>query len=421
MLTIFIPENIPWVNKGEVAILKGMLKTFQILENDINILISSSWPKQDQKGYGKILNVVPKGTLTSNKLLNFLKHIRYPVGVFLKNYPKIIRIIFPKGDYLRWKCLESCDIVLIGHDNCVIEISFEAFCIILAAKMLNKIVIFYSGSFGPYKGLFRKILARESFNRADLITCREPISYEHLVKLGLKTKPRLTADLAFLLDLVDIELKKILPSRIDFTKPLFGLNATRIMSKYSFKKLKGKKAKYKKYIGVLSKITEYIIEKYQANILLIPHVYGYHPENDDRRVLKDIYDFLKNTRRVFLLEKEFLPEELKGIISKLDVFIGARTHSIIAAISSGVPTLAFTSADKQYNKTNGILNYMLGSRDLLYNVEDMSFTSLKEKIDWIYANKEILKKKLNKRAKVMEKMALLNGFLLKSILNNKNR
>ena len=60
--------------------------------------------------------------------------------------------------------------------------------------------------------------------------------------------------------------------------------------------------------------------------------------NDDRTVLNRLYEEFGRHERLIPVEDHSAPE-LKYIISKCRLFVGARTHATIAAYSSGVPTL----------------------------------------------------------------------------------
>ncbi len=80
----------------------------------------------------------------------------------------------------------------------------------------------------------------------------------------------------------------------------------------------------------------YILDNTTKKILLVPHVVW--ANNDDRKPLSELYGEFKDTGRVSLVE-DSPAEILKGYISRCAFFVGARTHSTIAAYSSGVPTL----------------------------------------------------------------------------------
>ena len=84
------------------------------------------------------------------------------------------------------------------------------------------------------------------------------------------------------------------------------------------------------------KLIEYILEKTDMGVALIPHVVW--DFSDDRIPLRELYRKYQRTGRVVMIEDHNCME-LKGIISRCRFFIGARTHATIAAYSTGVPTL----------------------------------------------------------------------------------
>lgn len=84
------------------------------------------------------------------------------------------------------------------------------------------------------------------------------------------------------------------------------------------------------------KLMDYIINETNMGIALIPHVVWNN--NDDRKPLMQLYREYENTGRIIFFEDHNCME-LKGIISKCRFFVGARTHSTIAAYSMEIPTL----------------------------------------------------------------------------------
>jgi polysaccharide pyruvyl transferase WcaK-like protein len=100
----------------------------------------------------------------------------------------------------------------------------------------------------------------------------------------------------------------------------------------------------------------FILDGTDNNIAFVPHVVW--SSSDDRRPLKDLYEDYKSTGRVVFIEDN-PAEVLKGYISKCSFFVGARTHSTIAAYSSGVPTLVIGYSVK----SRGIATDIYGSYD----------------------------------------------------------
>ena len=83
-------------------------------------------------------------------------------------------------------------------------------------------------------------------------------------------------------------------------------------------------------------LVNYILKNTDMSVAFIPHVVWSH--NNDKIVLQRLYeDFDKNPRLILI--GDYKAPELKYIISKCRLFIGARTHATIAAYSSKVPTL----------------------------------------------------------------------------------
>lgn len=87
------------------------------------------------------------------------------------------------------------------------------------------------------------------------------------------------------------------------------------------------------------KLIEYILKETKLNILLIPHVLW--EGQDDRIVTAAIQEHFKGNHRISILNSEQLNYcQLRYVISCCRYFIGARTHAVISAYSTCVPTLA---------------------------------------------------------------------------------
>ena len=118
------------------------------------------------------------------------------------------------------------------------------------------------------------------------------------------------------------------------------------------------------------KLIEHIIDKTDMCVALIPHVVW--EAVDDRKILKEFYEKYKSTNRVFLID-DCSCEELKGYISKCRFFIGARTHSTIAAYSSNVPTLVVGYSVKARGIAKDLFgtweNYVLPAQQIKENNE----------------------------------------------------
>ena len=84
-------------------------------------------------------------------------------------------------------------------------------------------------------------------------------------------------------------------------------------------------------------LIETVLHTTDSTAALIPH--AVQTGNDDREPLNALYERFKSTGRVCMI-KDQSAAQLKSVISLCSSFVGARTHAVIAAYSSGVPALA---------------------------------------------------------------------------------
>jgi polysaccharide pyruvyl transferase WcaK-like protein/coenzyme F420-reducing hydrogenase beta subunit len=157
----------------------------------------------------------------------------------------------------------------------------------------------------------------------DLITAREPLSFAALRESGLDNTV-LCPDAAFLLKAE----KTRLPGAFE-PQNAVGINLSPLIMKREDKE----GITFSNYRALV----EYILANTNMRVALIPHVVW--PGNDDRNILYQLKEEFGSEKRIVLIE-DCGARELKYIISQLRFFIGARTHSTIAAYASQVPTLA---------------------------------------------------------------------------------
>lgn len=104
-------------------------------------------------------------------------------------------------------------------------------------------------------------------------------------------------------------------------------------------------------------LIDHVLTNTEMSICLIPHVYNIEHNTQDIMILKKIYAKYVDNKRVSLVDKELSASELKYIISRCRYFIGARTHSTIAAYSTSVPCIALSYSIK----SRGIATDLFGT------------------------------------------------------------
>lgn len=162
---------------------------------------------------------------------------------------------------------------------------------------------------------------RDDLAKYDLITAREPITYDLLKTINPNTIR--VADPAFTLERVDLPL----PDNF-IAGNTVGINVSPLIMKYG--------TGCQLILANYENMIHHIIDNTDMNVCLIPHVvWGY---NDDREPCRMLADKFRNSGRV-CMAGDHNATELKGYIARCRFFIGARTHATIAAYSTCVPTL----------------------------------------------------------------------------------
>ena len=188
----------------------------------------------------------------------------------------------------------------------------------------------------------------------DLIIAREIITYNMLKEKNINNNFKLYPDPAFQLDYINSDINENL---ID--KNTIGIN----LSPYIFKS----KLNEDKVIEMYSELIKHIINTTDMKIVLIPHVFW--KKSNDLEVLNKVYSKVKEYKRVSIITEKYNCNQLKKIISKCRMFIGARTHSTIAAYSTCVPTLVLGYSVK----SRGIARDIFGNeKDMVISVQDLN-------------------------------------------------
>ena len=95
---------------------------------------------------------------------------------------------------------------------------------------------------------------------------------------------------------------------------------------------------YKQLIGDI--IT--CLQEHNYEVHLIPHVMATGIESDNNVCV----ELLKEYRNLIYSGEFMNPLDAKGYISQMDLFLGSRMHSTIAAISTGVPVIPLSYSRK---------------------------------------------------------------------------
>ena len=294
--------------------------------------------------------------------------------------------------------------------------TLNSFINILYAILLNKPVVLYGESLGYFRNSVLASVAKFVFNKTKLILVREELSKRYLYGAGI-TNPKIyvTADPAFLLSAApQSRVFEILSDESinEIQRPLIGINPSELIGRFT----EGKPLESKEKITeIMVHVIDNLIENLNATIIIIPHVYT--SDVDDRIAMNRIFHNVENKSKVKTIESEYTPEELKGIIGQCDLFIGARMHATIAATSMLVPTVGIAYSHKMH----GIIGEMLGQERYVLDIKELDYESLISTINDAWENREKTIKELEIKIPMVKEKAMLNGKLVKELLDSLNR
>ena len=219
-------------------------------------------------------------------------------------------------------------------------------------------------------------IMKEDLLGYQLIVARESITWNAMKRIGVRTV--LFPDPAFYL----MPKKRKIPFNED--DKIVGIN----ISPYIMQCENEQGIAYENY----RELIRYILSKTDYKVMLIPHVVW--KGNDDRLVNRKLYDDFGQNSRIAMID-DCGCEELKYVISRCSLFVGARTHATIAAYSSGVPTLVVGYSVKARGITGDLFgtaeHYVLPVQNL-HQPDELS-----EAFQWLDTNSKTIRENLEER------------------------
>lgn len=419
MKVIFVAETVPSRNKGEAALMHGIVSSIkEYCDEDILFYLCSEMQSIDQKEYGNEVKVLDhKGLIPINDTV--INKLRFFLFRSVKHFFFLILYRMVGGLSLNlftdeiWRAYSCSDVIIIGHDNLFCKFHIP---LIVFLKLLGKKVVVYGCTITPVvlSSKFINVLAKHALNRVDLITTRESLTYDLLKSIGVNKAPLFcTADKGFILDPISTHQAHELKKKFfidDLPKPVIGVMVVKGSTVYKAA-FKGNKytqeEKYQKHSQEIANALDGVNSKIGGTFVFIPHCIGPGVESDDRLCAITVRSLMENKDSVVLLEEELRVNELKGMMATFDLVVSERTHGGINAATMFVPTLWITHPKD--HRTYGIVSDTLELPECLYNIEDLNSKSLEDKIVDTYNNKVDIVKTLKVTIPKAKKAAMLNG------------
>jgi colanic acid/amylovoran biosynthesis protein len=274
--------------------------------------------------------------------------------------------------------------------------------------LIGKRLVLLPQTYGPYKSRISRKIARYILSYAHIILSRDRESID-LVKdiLGKKSHSKqiiFCPDVAFALDSIAPKDGVIQPFlNTGSPTPVVGFNINGLLYNggYTRNNMFNLRMDYKLFVH---KLSETILKKTNANLLLIPHTFAAHGHvESDADACAEVFTALAPVYkgRIQMIVGEYDQHAIKGIIGCCDFFIGSRMHACIAALSQKIPTAAVAYS----KKFKGVFN----SIDVGNLVIDAREVETQEAVDMIVAmveDRAQIEKKLQVQIEAVQQQQL---------------
>lgn len=370
-------------NHGCEAIVRGSMNIIENSDEKAEFVLSSYNPSDD-----KIINNI---TVKAAKTRDLTKVEKLIAAVDLK--------INNSETYALQKMYspivsdaEDCDVCLsVGGDTYCYGDNHGIQVLTRELKKRGKKTVLWGASIGAEDLSERKL---ESLRDFDAIFTREPITYELLKANGANDNIYLFSDPAFCMERVEVE-------PIDgFTREnTLGFNISPLVASGDPRKKE-----------IAEDFLRFVFENTTMKVLLIPHVV--EENNNDYDFMKPIFEKFEHTGRIAILPSDLEARQYKGYIAGTRFFVGARTHSTIAAYSSGVPTIALGYSVK----ARGIAKDIFGEEKYVLDIKAMTdYEELRDEFLKLLENENEIRRELMKSIPLRMRSAMEAGEKLQKI------
>lgn len=278
-------------------------------------------------------------------LESFTKH-KYEYRI----YPRCKQSLKNPLRLINCKVFRDCDLAinLCGGDGYTDIYGFRRLLaesqLVWVAKKNRVPMVYAPQTIGPFETKQGKLVAKLTLDRVWQVFVRDHASNQCCKELGLKSKITEVIDVAFALPFEK--------RNFNSSKMKIGFNVSGLLYNggYNRNNYFGLSFDYKEFVD---RLLARLVGDERFEVHLFPHVNtDANPVDDDYSVCAMLAE--KYGRNV--APRYDSPVDAKGYIAGMDLFTGARMHSTIGAISSGVPVIP-VAYSRKFNGLYGSLEY----------------------------------------------------------------
>lgn len=293
------------------------------------------------------------------------------------------------------KCLKSSDVLLEMSAICYVgppinnaRGSVGRHILYWLAKFYHRPMIPWTQSYGPFSTWLIRLMAKIDLSSNPIVLCRGEYCREAVQKLLPQIKAMSFPDVATVLPYDKNDGLRYISKNLTLNyKSFVTVSPSAVL--YSRSEGQGKN---NKHINQMRELCLYIYSQ-GYDVVLVPH--SLYPKKNtpnkcDYIVCEEVKACLSELENIHIIKENLSPIELKSIISNAVSHIGARYHSVVAALSSGVPavSLSWHPKYKDLMHTYDMENFVFDA------INETNIDLLKLKVDEMFRNNQTLRKNL---------------------------
>jgi polysaccharide pyruvyl transferase CsaB len=290
-------------NLGDEAILAGILADLRGRRPDARIVVFSRNPEHTRQAYPGVEAAAWEGT--------------------------------PRADSAN--TLARLDLLILGGGGILYDSEARRYLrLVLAGQERGLPVFTYAVGAGPLTDPLDCAMVQESLNGAVEVTVRDDESQLVLEDIGVTRPITVTADPAFLLEPEEFPVALLRREGVRPGRRLIGMSVREPGRAASRLDVDG-------YHRLLAQIGDFLVQRLEANVLFVPM------ERDDIKHSHGVLSHMMAADRGRILNGDYPPRQLLGLMSHFDMAVGMRLHFLIFAAMAGVPFLPLPYAGKVFD------------------------------------------------------------------------
>ncbi|GAB6192890.1 polysaccharide pyruvyl transferase family protein [Desulfocastanea catecholica] len=261
--------------------------------------------------------------------------------------------------------------------------------------LLDKPLVLLPQTYGPFKSRVSQYIARWILRRAKAVYSRDQEGVGNVRTLTGADGPnvKVVPDVGFIMSCEPIPAETLNQIEIlRHRRPIVGVNVSKLLYMGGYHENNMFQLRHS-FPELIENIINYTIHQMNAQVLLIPHVCGGPNSHEDETLLcKKLLRQLQSHHgeHINYLDQYFNHRQMKTVIGRCDLFVGARMHACIGAVSQGVPTVCLAYSEK----FKGVMK-PLGRGAQVIDLRIASPIEVQEAISSMFHNRNKLRLELN--------------------------